>query len=179
MTINILDIILLIPLMVFAWNGFKKGLIIEVASLIALILGLYMAFFFSDYAAQMLNDLFTLEQKYIAVFAFIVTFIVVLFIVITVGKVVQKFVDILLLGFLNKLAGAVFGILKGALLLSIFIFIINYFDFGTYLIKPEAREKSIFYRPVEEVAPTLYSWLDTNNFTFDIPNKEELLDKIK
>jgi len=73
-----------------------------------------MAFFFSDYAAEMLNELFAMDQKYVAVFAFILTFIVVLFLVLTVGKVVQKFIDILLLGFLNKLAGAAFGILKGA-----------------------------------------------------------------
>ena len=48
MTINLLDIILLIPLLLFAWNGYKKGFIIELASLAALVLGLYMAFFFSD-----------------------------------------------------------------------------------------------------------------------------------
>ncbi len=178
MTINLLDIIILVPLMLFAWNGYKKGLIIEIASLAALVLGLYMAFFFSDFAAQMLNDLFDMDQKYVAVFAFLLTFIAVLFLVLTVGKIVQKFVDILLLGFLNKLAGAVFGMLKGALLISILIFVINYFDFGSYLFKQEAREKSMFYEPVESIAPALYSWLDSNNFTFDVPDKEELIDKV-
>ncbi len=169
MTINLLDIIILIPLMMFAWNGYKKGLIIEVASLAALVIGLYMAFFFSDYAAGMLNNLFAMDEKYVAVVAFILTFIVVLFLVLTVGKIIQKFVDILMLGFLNKLAGAAFGILKGALIISILIFVINYFNFGTYLIKPDARNKSIFYKPVESIAPVLYSWLNSNNFTFDLP----------
>ena len=178
MEINLLDIIILIPLLLFAWNGYKKGLIIEVASLAALVIGLYAAFFFSDFAAGLLNDLFDMEQKYVAVFAFILTFVAVLFLVITIGKIVQKFVDILLLGFLNKLAGAVFGILKGALLLSILIFVINYFDFGEYIIKKDAREKSIFYEPVESIAPVLYSWLDSKNFTFDIPDKDELMDKV-
>lgn len=178
MNVNFLDIIILIPLALFAWNGYKKGLIVEVASLAALVLGLYMAFFFSDFAAQMLNDLFDMGQKYVAVFAFLLTFIVVLFIVLTVGKVVQKFVDILLLGFLNKLTGAVFGMLKGALLLSILIFVINYFNFGDYLFKEEARNKSIFYEPIESIAPTLYSWLDSNNFSFEIPDKEEIMNKV-
>lgn len=178
MNINLLDILIIVPLMLFAWNGFKKGLIIEIASLAALVLGLYMAFFFSDFAAEMLNDLFDMNPKYVAVFAFILTFIVVLFLVLTVGKIVQKFVDILLLGFLNKLAGAVFGVLKGALLLSILIFVINYFDFGKHIIKGEAREKSMFYEPVESIAPALYSWLNSNNFTFDIPNEDELKEMI-
>jgi len=86
MTINLLDIIIIVPLLLFAWGGYKKGFVIEVASLAALVLGLYMAFFFSDFAAQMLNDLFDIDQKYVAVIAFILTFIVVLFLVLAVGK---------------------------------------------------------------------------------------------
>jgi len=178
MTINLLDIIILVPLALFAWNGYRKGLIIEVASLAALVLGLYMAFFFSDFAAEMLNDLFNMDQKYVAVIAFLMTFIVVLFLVLTLGKALEKVVKILLLGFLNKLAGSVFGILKGALLLSILIFIVNYFNFGNYLFKEEAQANSIFYESIESIAPKLYSWLDSNNFTFEIPDKEELLDKV-
>lgn len=178
MTINLLDIILIIPLLLFAWNGYKKGFIVEVASLAALILGLYIAFFFSDFAAEMLNSLFDLDQKYVAVFAFLITFIVVIFLVLTVGKIVQQFINILLLGFLNKLAGAVFGLLKGALLLSILIFVINYFDFGENMIKQEEREKSIFFAPIESIAPALYSWLNSNNFTFEIPDKDELINKV-
>jgi len=178
MTVNLLDIIIIVPLLLFAWNGYKKGLIIEVASLAALILGLYMAFFFSDFAAEMLNDLFDMDQKYVAVIAFLLTFIVVIFLVITAGKILQKFIDILLLGFFNKLAGAVFGILKGALILSIVMFVINYFNFGDFVFKEETREKSIFYEPVESIALALYSWLDSKNFTFEIPDREEIEEAI-
>ncbi len=178
MSVNLLDIIIIIPLLLFAWSGYKKGFIIEVATLAALVIGLYMAFFFSDFAANMLNDLFDMDQKYVAVIAFLMTFIVVIFVVITVGKVVQKFVEVLLLGFLNKLAGALFGILKGALILSLLIFVINYFHFGNYIFKEESRQKSLFYEPIESVAPALFSWLDSKNFTFEIPDKDEVLDKI-
>lgn len=178
MTISLLDIILLVPLLLFAWNGYKKGFIVELASLAALVLGLYIAFFFSDFAAEMLNDLFDMDQKYVAVFAFLITFIVVIFLVLTIGKIVQKFIDILLLGFLNKFAGAVFGFLKGALLLSILIFVINYFNFGNSLFKEESRQESIFFEPIESIAPALYSWLNSNNFTFEIPDKDELIKKV-
>lgn len=178
MNVNLLDILIIIPLLLFAWNGYKKGFIIEIASLAALIIGLYMAFFFSDFAANMLNDLFDIDQKYVAVIAFLLTFIVVIFLVITVGKIAQKFVEVLLLGFLNKLAGAVFGLLKGALIISILFFVINYFSFGDFLFKEDARQNSIFYEPVESIAPALYSWLDSKNFTFDIPDKEEIMDTV-
>lgn len=178
MTVNLLDIIIIIPLLYFAYNGYKRGFIVELASLAALVVGLYMAFYFSDFAAEMLNDLFEMNQKYVAVFAFIMTFIVVIFLVITAGKIVQKFVDVLLLGFFNKLAGAAFGVLKGALLLSILCFGFNYFHISDYIIKPDVKQKSLFYESVEDIAPALYSWINSKNFDFDFPDKEEVNDAI-
>ncbi|RLD31428.1 MAG: CvpA family protein, partial [Bacteroidetes bacterium] len=119
MSINLLDIIILIPLLLFTWQGYRKGFIIEVATLAALLLGVYFALYFSDYAASLLTDYFTIDEKYLAALSFIVTFIVVVVAVIVIGKIVQKFVNLLLIGFLNKAAGAIFGLLKGALLVSI------------------------------------------------------------
>ncbi len=115
MSINLLDIILLIPLLWFGYNGYKKGLIIEVASLAAFILGLYFAFYFSDFTAGYLKQYFEIQPKYMAAVSFIVTFIGVVFIVLALAKLLEKFINILMLSFLNKLGGAVFGILKGAL----------------------------------------------------------------
>jgi membrane protein required for colicin V production len=178
MTINLLDIIIIIPLLLFAWQGYKRGFIIEVATLAALILGLYFAFFFSNFAANLLTEYFTIDEKYLAALSFIVTFIVVVIAVVVIGKVLQKFIDILLLGFLNKAAGVIFGILKGALLLSILILIINYFDVSQNLIKDEHKKNSIFYEPVASFAPQMYSWLKLKNFDFEIPDKEDILKNI-
>lgn len=177
MTINLLDIILLVPLLWFGYNGYKKGLIIEITSLAAFILGLFFAFYFSNFTARILKQYFTIDEKYMAAISFIVTFIGVLFIVLALGKILEKFIDILLLGFVNKLAGAVFGVLKGALFLSILIFVINYFNLSHTIIKQEAIKKSIFYKPVESIAPALYSWLHMENFKFRLPDKEEVVKK--
>ncbi len=178
MSINILDIILLIPLLWFGYNGYKKGLIIEIASLAAFILGLYFAFYFSDFTAGYLKQFFNIEPKYMAAISFIATFIGVVIIVLALAKVLEKFINILMLGFLNKLGGAIFGMLKGALFLSIIILIINYFDTGRTIIKPQATKQSIFYEPIQSLAPMLYSRLHLDNFKDKIPDKEELLKKV-
>ncbi len=178
MNVNLLDIIILIPLLLFAWQGYRKGFIIEAATLAALLLGIYFALYFSDYAASLLKQHFTIDEKYLAIISFIVTFIVVVIAVIAVGKIVQKFIDLLLLGFLNKLAGAIFGVLKGALLVSILLVIINYFDTGENLIKKEQKQQSVLYRPVASFAPWLYSWLELKNFDIKVPKKEDLLRNI-
>jgi len=178
MSINLLDILILIPLLLWAYQGYKKGLIISLASLAALILGLYFAFYFSDYTAGKLTEYFTISEKYLAIIAFVVTFVVVVIAVVLVGKIIQKFIDILLLGFLNKAAGAVFGILKGALYLSILFFLINYFDPHHHLIKDETRNKSLFYQPVESFAPFLYSWLHLDNLDLQLPLKEDIIKEL-
>ncbi len=178
MNIPLLDILLLIPLLLFAWSGYKKGLIISLASLAALVLGLYFAFFFSDYAANLLSKYFTINDKYLAALSFVVTFVAVILAVTLLGNALHKVVDVLMLGFLNKAAGAVFGILKGALYLSILIFVINYLDPGGNIIKKDSRENSIFYEPVASLAPFIYSWLNLEELDIDLPDKEDVLDEV-
>lgn len=179
MSVNLLDIILAVPLIFFGYHGYRKGFIIEATSLAAFILGLFFAFYFSNFTAGILKEYFTIQTKYMAAIAFVVTFVVVLLIVLLVGKIVEKFIDILLLGFLNKLAGGVFGVLKGALFLSIIIFVINYFDASHSIIKQKAKDNSVLYKPIESIAPALYSWLRLKNFNFNIPSEEDVLNGVK
>ena len=178
MSISTIDIILLIPMLLFAWGGYKKGLIISLASLAALVLGLYFAFFFSDYAANLLTEHFTISKKYLAAISFVVTFVVVILAVIVLGNALHKMIDVLMLGFLNKAAGAVFGILKGALYMSILIFVINYFGIEQSFIKKESKKDSLLYEPVESLAPFIYSWLNLENLDIDLPDKDEILEEV-
>lgn len=178
MTINLIDFIFLLPILFFAWSGYKKGFIIEAATLGALILGLYFAIYFSDIAGELLNKTFNIEEKYMGALSFVVTFIIVVFGVIAIGKALEKIVDILFLGFLNKMAGAVFGIIKGALFISILILAFSYFDLENKVFSKEAREKSLFYEPVKSIAPALASWLNLEKLNIKIPEKEEMIDKV-
>lgn len=178
MSVYILDLIIIIPLLLWARQGYNKGLIVSVASFAALILGLYFAFFFSDYTAGKLTEHFTIDKEYLAVISFVVTFVVVVIAVVLVGNIAQKFIDVLMLGFLNKAAGAIFGVLKGALYLSILVFVINFIDPGQNVIKPKYREGSILYKPIEKFAPMLYSSLNLDNLNIKLPDKEEVLDNL-
>ena len=178
MSVNILDLILLIPLLLWARQGYNKGLIISVASFAALILGLYFAFFFSDYTAGKLTEHFTIDKEYLAIISFVVTFVVVVIGVVLIGNVLQKFIDVLMLGFLNKAGGAVFGVLKGALYLSILIYAINFLDPGENLIKQKYRDDSMLFKPVEGFAPMLYSRLNLDNMNIELPDKDDVLDNL-
>ena len=61
--ISPIDIVLAIPIIWGAIRGFRRGLILEVTSLVALFLGAYAALFFSDVAAQWLDAQFASKTQ--------------------------------------------------------------------------------------------------------------------
>ncbi len=171
---NILDIILVVPIIWLMYRGYQKGFIIELSSLVALILGIYLAINFSGYASDFLTRNFNISDKYLNILAFIVTFMVVVFGVYMVGKILEQFINILLLGFINKIAGAAFGVIKAAFLISVVLWIINSFDMSRTVIKDSLRQGSILYEPIEQFAPSVIPKLSLDKFkSFEFKVKDE------
>jgi len=77
-----------------------------------------------------------------------------------VGEV-EKLVNMVALGFINKLAGLGFGILKAAVVISIVLLIINHFD--DKLISKEKKQNSFLYAPISAIAPLLWQSLKELN----------------
>ena len=152
------------------YKGFRNGLIIELASLAALVLGIFIALHFSVYAKEFLIDNFEIADNYLNIIAFAITFIIVAVLVYLVGKIIHKLVSIVALGFLNRLAGGVFGLLKAALVLSVILYFLNGFD--SSLIKAEVKENSFLYEPVESIVPTIIPRIDLDNIR--LPDEEDL-----
>jgi len=172
---NFLDIILIIPVIWFLYRGFTKGFIIELASLIALIAGIWVAIHFSFYVGDFLGKHMEIGEKYLGIISFIITFLIVVIVVIIVGKIVERFVDLIALGFLNKLAGAVFGILKAAFIMSIIIFIINSFDDDSSIITPKMREGSLLYKPVESLFPMIIPGINLDTWDGIRDNEKDII----
>lgn len=149
--ITYLDIILIIPLLWFAWKGFSKGFIIELASLAALILGIYVASHFSDFTANFLTENLNFTSEYLNIIAFAITFIGVVILTHLLGRLLESVVKIAMLGFVNKIAGVAFGILKAALVLSGLFYILHTVDASDKLISRETKENSILYKPVSSL----------------------------
>lgn len=170
---NYIDIILIIPIIWFAYQGFKRGLVIELTSLLALILGIYAALYFSGYAANFLTNNLNIGPKYVPIISFIITFIVVVVIVFFIGKILEKLINMVALGFLNKLAGVVFGILKAAVFMSIIMLIINHFN--DKFISDEKKEGSFLYEPIAGIAPLL--WQSFKEFDLDDPSQTKPKDE--
>lgn len=152
---NILDIIIGIILLLFAFAGLRKGLIIEAFYLASIVIGIYGAMYFSDAMSEWLSELIDVAPEYLALVAFILTFIVFIIIIRMLGRIISRLVEAIYLGFIDKIGGFVFGIIKGALLLSILIMIINIFSDGE-MIDRDTRKDSALYPHIENIANTLY-----------------------
>ena len=153
---NYLDILLLLPLLYGAYKGFSRGFVIEVATLLGLILGVYVAIKFSDYTENILRDFLDISSKYLSYIALSVTFLLVVVAIYLLGKILTKLVDIVSLGLVNKLLGTVLGIAKSFVILCIILLIADALDDKFQFMNKEVKENSLFYNPFLNFAQRSY-----------------------
>ncbi len=149
---NFIDIIIIVPLGYAAWQGFKKGFIIELFTLLALLVGIYAGIHFSDWTAQFIRDSFDVEGKYIPVVAFSLTFLAVGAMVYFAGKMLEKMIQVVNLSPVNKILGIVFALLKMLYTLSIGIILLETYDERGEFIPEDVKTESLLYEPVKVIA---------------------------
>jgi membrane protein required for colicin V production len=177
-TMNFIDIIFGALLAFALYNGIKKGLFVELASLVSLFIGIFVALKFSYFIKYFLQDNVSWNPRTIEVTAFALTFIIVVVAIHLLAKVFTKIADFAYLGWINKLAGAAFSMIKTILALSILIAIFNKINVNNLLVKQETLDQSVLFNPVQEVSKFIYPRLETwyNDFkekTKDLNLKSE------
>ncbi|MCB0496390.1 MAG: CvpA family protein [Cyclobacteriaceae bacterium] len=165
---NFLDILLLIPILGGAVSGFRKGFIIGVISLLALILGIIGGFYFLNWGVSLLIHEFGLSGRFLPLLAFLLIFVGIILIVNFIGTILKKVVHMILLGGLDKIAGALVGAFMWAFLVSALIWGASVFkiEFPT-----DWREGSLLYDYVKPIAPMVAGMFDGI-----IPAASDLLD---
>lgn len=119
---NLLDWIFIIIIGVSAVYGLFKGLVKEVISLLAVIVGLILASRLCMGASALLINLGLGEQA-AQILSFFILFIIIFIAIVLVGRLIHKFVHAIFLGWLNRLGGAGFGFIRGVIVSSIIIII--------------------------------------------------------
>lgn len=159
---NYLDLIIAGILIISAISGFNKGFIHQLASLTALILGIYLAVKFSKWVSPYILGHFTSSVNAAKITAFIFIFVLVILAVQLLGRLLEKSFEEVELGHLNKLAGSVFSIAKMVFILSAFMILIKLSIIRFNWPKEQDIEKSYLYKPVESVAPFIFPYLNFN-----------------
>lgn len=152
----VIDIVLGALLLFGLVRGFMKGLFVEVASLVALIAGVYGAIHFSYFVAEFLQNKTEWNEKTINITAFAITFVLIILVISLAGKALTKLADFAALGILNKLLGGVFGALKIGLILSVLLIVFNKMNNTITFVDDEHIKDSILYKPVKSLAPMIF-----------------------
>lgn len=154
---NFLDIILGLMLIWGLFRGLSNGLFVEIASIIALIAGLYGAIHFSYITGDYLSNTMQWDYNYMNLIAFIITFILIVIVVSLAGKFLTKIADFAMLGFLNKIAGGLFGALKVAVILGALLIFMERSNRSFAFVKQETLDSSKLYEPIKEIGALVFS----------------------
>ena len=144
-----IDIILIIPLLWGAVMGFKKGLVLELASLVGLILGIYGAIKFSDYTAEKLVQFVDITQEWLGLISFLVTFVGIVLGVFLAARILNKALKLVALGTANRVLGLAFGTLKFALIISTALYFFENINRKFDFVEQDFAEQSLLYESIK------------------------------
>lgn len=172
---NILDIVLSFFLLWALIRGFLKGILIEVFSLSALVIGVWICLNFAPSFLDLLEPLIG-REKWTLYLAYIAIFLLAFGVVYLLGVSAEKVMKLTGLNIFNRLAGGLFGLLKVAFFLSLLLWITANFD----LLSPEARNGSFLLGYIEPLAPFLLERIvELFPFLDEVVSKtEEYLERI-
>ncbi|PRX56726.1 CvpA family protein [Flagellimonas meridianipacifica] len=153
------DIVIGILLVWGLIKGLKNGLFVEIASLLALIVGLYGAIHFSYVTGDYLKAQVNWSENYVKIAAFLITFFIIVVLVHFAGKFLTKIADFAMLGLLNKIAGGIFGALKTAIILGALLIFFERLTDSFNFVDEETKQSSIFYEPIKEIGALVFSFV--------------------
>ncbi|MDW7644996.1 MAG: CvpA family protein [Desulfuromonadales bacterium] len=122
---NIVDIAILVILAGFTLKGLLRGLLKELCSLLGLVTGALFALYFHAPLAELLVESFRFPLKLAVGIAYVVLFVVCLLFFALLGYLLSRFVKLVFLGGVNRVAGGFFGLMQGGVLLAIGLFALS------------------------------------------------------
>ncbi len=143
------------------FKGIRNGFIVELASLISYMIGIYLAVKFS----YILTDYLGNDSKVIPVIGFILTFILVVIGVRLMAKIVTKVANFAFLGLFNSILGAVLGVLRMTLFLGVSLTVLGKITPDSFIAK--TKKESYCYAPIVACS------------SFIVPILEEKLKEVK
>ena len=156
---NILDIILLICFVPAVVQGFRKGFIAQVIAIISIIAGVWLSFHFATVVSTWLGQYIQGSEQVMKIVAFALIFIAAIAVLALLGKLIEGAVKLVMLGWLNKLLGGVFAILKWVLIMSLIVVAFNSINQTFNIVKPNVLAESQLYPVLTEIANSVFPYL--------------------
>ena len=169
---NLFDFILIIILVYCFIRGIFRGLLKEISSLIGVLGGFYAAYTHYKQAGIYLKRWIT-DPNYINILSFLIIFICIFLIISILGIIIKYILKIVFLGWVDRVFGGVFGILKGILIGSVLLIVFTAFlssDSGMIKNSRLSKHVAIISDKMISVAP--------KELRYDYQTKKQDIEKV-
>ena len=156
---NILDIILLICFIPAIFQGLRKGFIAQAVSIISIIAGIWASARFANIISEWVASYITASEQVLKVVAFALILVVVFLVLAAFGKMLEGMFKLVMLGWLNKLLGLIFALLKAAIITGLLIMAFSSLNATFDIVKPEVLGQSVLYTPLKDIANDVFPYL--------------------
>jgi membrane protein required for colicin V production len=119
---NAVDLVVIVLLVIGVAVGFRAGFVVEVAVILGAVVALAVAFVEYSTIRAILTQ-FVHTSQWVTVISYLLVFVIIWGVIIWVARKVRTVVRFLLLGFFDRLGGAVIGLLQGAILGELFLYL--------------------------------------------------------
>ena len=156
---NILDIIILICLVPAIIQGIRKGLISQVIGIISIIFGVWASARFANIVGDWLAQYITCSEQILKIVSFALILIVVFIALGLTGRILEGIIKLIMLGWLNKLLGVAFALVKSLLVLGLITLAFNSLNTSFSLVKPDILADSVLYPIIKDFADAVFPYL--------------------
>lgn len=153
---NWLDIICICLAVVGFIKGYSDGFIRQIVTLIALVTAVYFCSKVAVYLREFLLKSEWFPEHSVTIVSYVLAFILIVGIIIMVGGVIHKLLNVTPLSLLNHLAGGVFALAATMVLLSLTFNFLEGLDHHSVLIPQEIKIESRMYVYIKNIVPALY-----------------------
>lgn len=148
MRMNAIDLVLLLPIGLAFISGYRKGLVIGIFSIIAMVVAVIACMKLTSSVMAWLASVADFGQ-WLPFCAYLLTFIGAFLLVYWFGKLIEKLVEATSLGIANKLSGAALGVLKACFIISLLFWLMDRVE----ILPEDAKAGSLAYEALHKFAP--------------------------
>ena len=141
---GIFDIIIGIIILIALVNGWRKGLIVQICSIAAIIGGIWLA---SEFGSEV-GNMFGVDAKYAKAAGFLTIFFVALILLAVLSRIVKKLFSFVGLGFLDSIFGGLLSVAKAALILGVICSAFNALNGEGRFVDKKSLDNTIFFHPL-------------------------------
>ena len=140
-----LDIIILLPLLIGLIRGLMRGVVIELSAILSLLFGYIGARFIGPLFAAWIIQQFTWPEAVCTIIAYSLLFIGISVVVNLIARLITKLFKVVNLGWVNRIFGGLFGIIKWGLIMLCIVLCLHRLDDNFHFLQPELKRQSVVY----------------------------------